>query len=308
MLASLLAQHRSQIINAATDWVIAQAVDLRGQRPREETLRLVTRVVEWNEALILHNDQQPLDEFIQFVTTLRASSEFRVSTLLRGFVSFRMGMLAWLVPPHADADAALQVLQRIDEAYFTGIFRMTDEYVHKLNRTIVERRQELEADLAQLTSQRVRELDDAMRIIRRQEEALNRVSLPILQVWEGVLVLPVIGELTTERASLLITHMLDAVVQQRARLAILDITALQAIGEQTAALLARTIQAIQLIGARGMIVGMSAEAAASVTNLQIDLGTVRTYRTLADGLQAAHRELGSSMAPPPPTPTGRRQS
>ena len=295
-LASILDRHRAAITDAATDWVIAQALDLRGQRPREETHRLVTRVVAWNEALLLHADDRPLNEFIQLVTTLRASSEFRVSTLLRGFVSFRKALPRWLTPPDVELDTALAVLQLVDDAYFAAIFRMTDEYVQKLNHTVIERRQVLEHELAELTAQRLQELDHARRIIDQQEESLNRVSLPILQVWDGVLVLPLIGELTSARAAALIQRMLSAVVEKRARLAILDVTALPTMGEQTAALLSRTMQAIQVIGARGMIVGMSPEVAGEVTKLQVDLSGVRTYRTLADGLLAAQQDRLSSFA------------
>ncbi len=295
-LAALLERHRSAITDAATDWVIAQAIDLRGQRPREETHRLVSRVVAWNEALILQDDDRPLTEFIQLVTALRASSEFRVSTLLRGFVSFRQALPKWLGPPDIDSPTAVAVLQLVDDAYFTAIFRMTDEYVHKLNHTIVERRQALEAELAQLTTQRIEELDHARRIIEQQEETLNRISLPILDVWDGVLVLPLMGELTASRTSALIERMLTAVIEKRARIAIIDVTALPTVGEQTAALLQRTMQAIQLIGARGMIVGISPVVAGDVTKLQVDLSSVRTYRTLADGLLAAQQERQLSPA------------
>lgn len=142
----------------------------------------------FNEALIFSGDERPLGEFIELVTALRASSEFRVSTLLRGFISFRMGLLTWLVPPEVDPSTALGVLQLVDDAYFAAIFRMTDEYVRKLNRTIFERRQALETELAELTTRRIRKLDDARRIIDLQKASPNAVSLPILQVWEGVLV------------------------------------------------------------------------------------------------------------------------
>jgi anti-anti-sigma regulatory factor len=295
LLASLLAQHGDAITDAATDWVIAQAVDLRGKRPREETFKLVSRVVAWNRALILQGDDRPLAEFIQHVTALRASSEFRPSTLLRGFVSFRMGLLSWLVPP-LDPEAAIAVLKLVDDAYFAAIFRMTDEYVGKLHQTVVDRREQLEAELAQLEAQRLQEHASAMHIIRAQEEALNEVSLPILRVFEGVLVMPLIGELTAARASALSQRLLTAIVEQRARLLILDITALQALDQQTAALLIRAMQAVRLLGSRGMIAGMSAEAAARLVSWRIDLSLVQTYSTLADGLLAAQREYSTPMS------------
>jgi len=60
LLASLLERRRTEIIESATDWVIAEAVDLRSQRPREETRRLVEQVVSGNEAALIHGDLGPL--------------------------------------------------------------------------------------------------------------------------------------------------------------------------------------------------------------------------------------------------------
>lgn len=296
LLASLLTQYGDAITDAATDWVVAQAVDLRGKRPRDETYQLVARVVAFNRALILESDDRPLAAFIQHVTALRASSEFRPSTLLRGFVSFRMGILQWLAPPALTPEASIAVLKLVDDAYFTAIFRMTDEYVGKLHHTVLERRQQLEQEVAELAAQRQFEHDSAMRIIRAQEDSLNQISLPILRVWDGVLVMPLIGELSAARASALGQRMLTAIVEQRARLAILDITALQSLDEQTAALLTRTMQAIELLGSRGMIVGMSAESAARLAH--VELGRTQTYSTLADGLLAAQREYSAPMRTP----------
>jgi rsbT co-antagonist protein RsbR len=210
-----------------------------------------------------------------------------------------MGLLPWLTPPEVKYEQALAVLQIVDEAYFTAIFAMTDEYVHKLHQTVLDRRQELEQELAELSAKRLREHEEAMRIIRTQEDALHQVSLPILRVWDGVLVMPIIGELTEARAAALMERMLGAVVRERAHLAILDITALQMRGEQTAALLIRTMEAIKLLGARGMIVGMSAEVAAAMARWQLDLSKVRTYSTLADGLQAVQRESATATEATP---------
>lgn len=295
LLASLLAQHGDAITDAATDWVVAQAVDLRGKRPREETHQLVSRVVDFNRALILDGDDRPLAAFIHHVTALRASSEFRPSTLLRGFVSFRMGLLHWLTPPALTSAQAIEVLKLIDDAYFAAIFRMTDEYVSRLHQTVLDRRQQLEQELAELATQRQFEHESAIRIIRTQEDALNQVSLPILKVWDGVLVMPLIGELSSARAAALSQRMLTAIVEQRARLAILDITALQSLDEPTAALLVRAMQAIELLGSRGMIVGMSTEAAARLAHFHVDVGRIQTYSTLADGLSAAQRDYSGPM-------------
>ncbi len=292
-LSDLLARYRDEIVERATDWVIAQALDLRGQRPRHETQRLVDKVFQWNEALLLRQDAQPLHQFIDFVTAYRAASEFRVSTLLKGFLSFRIALAEILKREEADGWLAFELISCVDQAYFTAIFLMSDEYVRKLNAIIVERRGQLEAELEQATAQRMSELKEKMDIIFDQQAQLSRVSLPVLRVWEGVLVLPLIGELHRARGQEMAERLLAQVVAERATTIIIDITGLGSVDAVATLALVKTLQAVRLVGARGMIVGVSAAAAKALVAVGADLQQIRTFATLADGLRAA---LGESMS------------
>ena len=282
-LAEFLAGNRVEIVEVATDWVIAEAVDLKGARPREETRRLVERVFSWNAALLLRSDEAPLIEFIGFVTTFRASSEFHISTLLRGFGSFRAALAQVLAPPRVEPALAFASLVKADEAYGRAIFLMADEYVAKLNHTIIQRRQELEL----LALQRQREFDEALGIIHAQEELLRTVSLPIIRIWDGVLVVPLIGELTPERSSDLLLKLLEMVVAERARVVILDITGLQSMDAAAARGLGKVAQAARLLGARAQLVGVSAAAAATLARLAASMTELPAFATLADGLRLA---------------------
>ena len=298
-LAALLAEHRTAIVDAATDWVIGTAVDLRGQRPRDESRRLVERVVAWNEALILHGDTKPRDEFIELVTSYRAASEFHLSTPLRGFVSFRMALLPHLHAPAVPHEIALVVLDLVDEAYFSAIFRMVDVYVTKLNHTIVSRREALEVELQQLTKQRMRELDESLGVIESQRQTLRTVSLPIIRVWDGVLVLPLIGELGDERGSDMAERLLAAIVEQRARIVIIDLTGLASLDERASRALERTLRAVKLLGARAIVVGISAQAAAATVQSGHPLQDIDVFTSLGDGLRSALMQMGFAIARAP---------
>jgi hypothetical protein len=92
VLFDILTRRRDDIAERGTDWVISTAPDLQGKRPRAETKRLVERVIEVNAMIIEQGDRQPLHAFIEYVTSFRASLEFRVSTILRGFLSFKRGL------------------------------------------------------------------------------------------------------------------------------------------------------------------------------------------------------------------------
>lgn len=294
-LADYLREHRSSVIETATSWVVAQALDLRGNRPREETRKLVEGVVRWNEALILRSDGVPLAEFIGFVTAYRAASEFHISTLLRGFCSFRAAIAELLAPPQVDAELAFRALRLVDDAYLTAIFQMGDEYVGKLNRTILERRQQLEDDLARVAAEHQREHQLAMDVIHRQQDLLHKVSLPVITVFQGVLVVPLIGELSTERAEDLIRRLLEAIVANRAHVAILDLTGLPSVSELAARALMKAAMAIGLIGAKVMLVGISAAIAAALAQQCADDALPASFATLADGLRVALRDQGFTV-------------
>lgn len=291
-LAVFLQDHHQEVIERATDWVIAQALDLQGQRPREETRRLVEGVVRWNEALILRADSVPLAEFIGFVTAYRASSEFHISTLLRGFCSFRAAMAELLSPPNVEPQLAFSCLRVVDDAYLTAIFQMGDEYVDKLNRTITERRAQLEADLQRVAAEREREFQEAMTVIQKQRSLLHEVSLPVISVFQGVLVMPLIGELSAERADELIHRLLTSIVEHRAKVAILDLTGLPQIDEMAAESLLKTSRAIRLIGSSVMLVGLSPALAIELSRRSQHTALPPCHATLAEGLRMALRTQG----------------
>lgn len=291
-LAVFLQDHHREVIERATDWVIAQARDLQGQRPREETRRLVEGVVRWNEALILRADSVPLAEFIGFVTAYRASSEFHISTLLRGFCSFRAAMAELLSPPNVEPQLAFSCLRVVDDAYLTAIFQMGDEYVDKLNRTITERRAQLEADLQRVAAEREREFQEAMTVIQKQRSLLHEVSLPVISVFQGVLVMPLIGELSAERADELIHRLLTSIVEHRAKVAILDLTGLPQIDEMAAESLLKTSRAIRLIGSSVMLVGLSPALAIELSRRSQHTALPSCHATLAEGLRIALRTQG----------------
>lgn len=154
-LRMLLEHHQDALIEHGTDWVIHRSIDLRGSRPRDETRSLVAAVVEFNRDLLLGKAEglEKRDAFIDYVTSYRASQNFSISTLLRGFLSFKMGLRQVLETQQVTSDLAMAIHERVDELYFTAIFKMSDLYIGKLT-TIIEDRQrklsERELEVARL--------------------------------------------------------------------------------------------------------------------------------------------------------------
>jgi rsbT co-antagonist protein RsbR len=292
LLSALLERNRAEIVDRGTDWVRAQAIDLGSRRPREETRKLVERVVASQSVALLTGDEGPIDEFIELVTSLRSSSEFHVSTLLRGLLSFRRGLEDVLRAGSADLGASLDLLSAVDRVAHGAIFRAADVYNEKLNGTILRRRAELERDLARVTAAKERELDEKVRTIDAQRELLNALSSPVIRIWEGILVAPLIGEIDPERAAAVREQVLAAVMKTRARAVLVDITGLTVTDENLASEIMRLVKSVRLIGAETLLVGISPEGARALAAIRVNLGDIRSFATLHDGLRAAFQSAG----------------
>lgn len=141
----------------------------------------------------------------------------------------------------------------------------------------------------QLHEQTSVELREKLELIKRQEEALRTLAMPIVQVWDGVLTVPFMGVLDAQRAASMTERLLAEIVQARARFAILDLTGVDLISTSTAEHLVRIIRAIDLLGARAVITGIRPAVAQSIVSLGLDLSKMTTLRNLQEGLKACMR-------------------
>ena len=122
---------------------------------------------------------------------------------------------------------------------------------------------------------------------RAKDELIEELSTPVITVWEGVLLTPVIGSLGRERADLMTGALLRAVVARRARVAILDVTGARKMDADAVQHLTRAASAVRLMGAECVITGIGAETARTLVGAGIGLTDVEVRRTLADGLALA---------------------
>lgn len=139
----LLRRRKDDIIERGTDWIVQASVDLKGSRPRSETRALVSMEFEAYRDELLHRDAGKRDAFIEHVTALRAASEFRISTLLRGFLSFKRGIEELLPSESLSPGFELAVRQALDRLYCETIFVMADVYASKLHDALRNTQKEL---------------------------------------------------------------------------------------------------------------------------------------------------------------------
>jgi len=134
--------------------------------------------------------------------------------------------------------------------------------------------------------------DQQAAIITHRRQTISELETPVLQVWEGILALPVIGSLDTARTQQMNETLLQSIVETGSEIVILDITGVPLVDTAVAKHLLETITAARLLGAEVMLVGLSPRIALTLVHLGLDLGNVITRTTMAKGLELAFDRLG----------------
>jgi rsbT co-antagonist protein RsbR len=130
-----------------------------------------------------------------------------------------------------------------------------------------------------------KELEEKLSMIEVQRAAIRELSTPIIEVWEGILCLPVVGVLDSTRSAEMTEALLVSIVEKQARCAIIDITGIQVMDTATADHFLRMAGAVRLLGASCVLTGINAGIAQTIVHMGVDLGSVVTHRSLRDALQ-----------------------
>jgi len=133
-------------------------------------------------------------------------------------------------------------------------------------------------------------------IIARQQEELLELSTPVVQLWEGILALPLIGTLDSARTQVVMESLLQKIVETGAAISIIDITGVPTVDTLVAQHLLKTVAAARLMGADCIISGIRPQIAQTIVHLGVDLTNVITKSTLADAFIIALQKSGSSIS------------
>ncbi len=131
-------------------------------------------------------------------------------------------------------------------------------------------------------------------LIAAQEATIRELATPLLPIAEGVIVMPLIGQIDGTRADNIIHTLLNGVGEHRARVAILDITGVKTVDAQVADALLRAARGVGLLGARVVLTGIQPQIARTLIELSVDLQGIVTQSTLRAGIAYALREAPSS--------------
>jgi rsbT co-antagonist protein RsbR len=133
-------------------------------------------------------------------------------------------------------------------------------------------------------------------LIRRQSEEMLELSTPVIQLWDGILALPLIGTLDSSRTQIVMEALLQQIAATRSPIAILDITGVPTVDTLTAQHLLKTVAATRLMGAECIISGIRPQIAQTIVHLGVSLGDIVTKASLADAFRIALKKLGQSIA------------
>ncbi len=129
-------------------------------------------------------------------------------------------------------------------------------------------------------------------IISRQQQELLELSTPVVELWKGILALPLIGTLDSERTQIVMESLLQRIVETGAPIAIIDITGVPTVDTLVAQHLLKTVAAARLMGADCIISGIRPQIAQTIVHLGVDLGDVVTKASLAAALGVALQRSG----------------
>lgn len=128
--------------------------------------------------------------------------------------------------------------------------------------------------------------------IEQQRQTISELQTPVIQVWDRILALPIVGSLDTARTQEMNEALLQKIVDTGAEIVIIDITAVPVVDTAVAKHLLETVAAARLLGAEVLMVGLSTRTAITLVHLGVDLSGVITRTTMAKGLELAFARLG----------------
>lgn len=159
----------------------------------------------------------------------------------------------------------------------------------RVSQAVLDSKEELLASFGKALNDTTSEIQDHIETIRRQQFAIRELSTPILQLWDNVLALPVIGTVDTRRSAEIMELLLAKITETQSLFVILDITGVEVVDTKTADHFIKVVKAAELLGTTCLLTGMRPAVAQTLVDIGVDLSAIRTLRNLKEGLKECRR-------------------
>jgi rsbT co-antagonist protein RsbR len=201
----------------------------------------------------------------------------------------------------ANISEILQVLLRVGAGQSVEKLELHYPETHPVG-ALTSTLNEMLASLSEARNQSERysqELRDKLTAIEAQEAAIAELQTPIMEVWDGVLCMPIVGIVDSVRTADMARTLLQMIVQTKARLALIDITGIQVMDTRAVDHFLRMARAVRLLGARAVLSGVHPNVSQTIVHMGLDLRGIETHRSMRDALRqfvSANSEVGLAPA------------
>jgi rsbT co-antagonist protein RsbR len=222
----------------------------------------------WVERAIVGGDWESYAEYLRQIGTTYAAIGMSFGGWIRVLGMFRPPMCAQLFRDLGDDMPRLESALSAMNGFFDFVTRVVgDRYLSAKEMTI-----------------------------RQQQDAIRELSTPVLELSEGLLLLPIVGVVDSHRARQMTEQLLKAIREHRAKVVVVDITGVPVVDTMVANHLVRATEVARLLGAASVVTGLSAEVARTMVKIGINLSGLHTVGTLRAGIVEANKIIGSQRA------------
>jgi anti-anti-sigma regulatory factor/HAMP domain-containing protein len=253
----------------------------------------------------------PLDDIEQGLQRLR-----RLALLVAVPIVLIMALAAWAIARYTagpletltraaaafgsgDLSAPVEVRRGGELGSLADALRLMARDLHSSRAQIETHNQALEQRVADRTADLEGALAELRASIGEREQlsaTIQELSSPVLPVFEGILVMPLVGAITSERANLLINSLLYAIEQHHADFVIMDVTGVPIVDTQVAKALLQAAAAARLLGTQTILAGLRPELAQTIVGLGLDLSMLVAQADLRSGVVYAMRQRRDSLS------------
>jgi len=268
-LTSLLTRHKARIAGALADAPAAQRIPARSDEDRR------AMALAGLDALIaiLRQPEPVLAQTLAQIAQSQMRDGVERDDALALLDDQRGAIYRAIAESGLPTGEALAAARALEDLAHRSARTLVDTYHHD----VIDRLQEASAAQAQL------------------REAIQELSTPIIPVYNGVLVVPLVGRVDSARAQALTEALLNAIAREQAEIVLLDITGVAVVDTNVANHLMQTARAASLLGSQVVLVGISAEVAQTLVQLGLDLGRLVTLSNLQSGLVYALAQQGLAI-------------
>jgi len=192
-------------------------------------------------------------------------------------------------------NASMEMAMGLSECFQVLSDVRTGDLAARVGDATLSSSDELVASIGRALNAAINEIEENLETIQRQQFAIEELSTPILQLWDDVLALPVIGTVDTRRSADIMERLLTEVTQRQSRYVILDITGVEVVDTRTADHFIKVIKAAELLGATCLLTGIRPAVAQTLVDLGVDLSSIATLRNLQEGLKHCLRLMGQGV-------------